>query len=211
MTDSPLPAVLANPHDVAPRLIYADWLEEHGQQERAEFIRVQIELAWLGEPPFPNCHSFAINMRPREQCLRCVDCKKQTALRARERELLRKGEFLFPELPYISGLRIQGGYEDDCRIMCAPRCGCVEVMRCTWTNFAAHQQAIRQACPLTEVELTTRPGHTFTDSGNAKLEGCEKWHWIPRGEEYDHSPDGIKRMLLAAEFPGLTFRFVGER
>ncbi len=33
-----------HPDDDGPRLVYADWLEEHGQCERAEFIRVQIEL-----------------------------------------------------------------------------------------------------------------------------------------------------------------------
>jgi len=34
--------IIANPEDDTPRLIYADWLEEHGQHERAEFIRLQI-------------------------------------------------------------------------------------------------------------------------------------------------------------------------
>lgn len=38
-------AILANPSDDAPRLIYADYLEEQGQTEQAEFIRKQIELA----------------------------------------------------------------------------------------------------------------------------------------------------------------------
>src|SRR5262245_27025893 len=37
--------IMANPDDNALRLIYADWLEEHGNPERAEFIRAQIELA----------------------------------------------------------------------------------------------------------------------------------------------------------------------
>lgn len=37
-----------HPDDDAPRLVYADWLEEHGQPERAELIRVQIALA---DPP----------------------------------------------------------------------------------------------------------------------------------------------------------------
>jgi uncharacterized protein (TIGR02996 family) len=37
--------ILATPHADLPRLVYADWLEEHGRAERAEFIRVQIELA----------------------------------------------------------------------------------------------------------------------------------------------------------------------
>jgi uncharacterized protein (TIGR02996 family) len=41
--------ILENPEDDAPRLVYADWLDEHGEGERAEFIRTQIELARLGE------------------------------------------------------------------------------------------------------------------------------------------------------------------
>jgi uncharacterized protein (TIGR02996 family) len=40
-----LGAIWEHPHEDAPRLVYADWLEEHGQRERAEFIRVQVELA----------------------------------------------------------------------------------------------------------------------------------------------------------------------
>ncbi|HEY2787588.1 MAG TPA: TIGR02996 domain-containing protein [Fimbriiglobus sp.] len=40
-----LPAVLAAPDDDLPRLVYADALEETGDVARAEFIRVQIELA----------------------------------------------------------------------------------------------------------------------------------------------------------------------
>src|SRR5262245_43577020 len=33
------------PRDDLPRLIFADWLEENGQIERSEFIRLGIELA----------------------------------------------------------------------------------------------------------------------------------------------------------------------
>jgi uncharacterized protein (TIGR02996 family) len=43
--DALLRAICENPDDDAPRLIYADWLDEHGRTEDAEFIRVQIELA----------------------------------------------------------------------------------------------------------------------------------------------------------------------
>jgi uncharacterized protein (TIGR02996 family) len=35
-------AVLAAPEDDAPRLVYADWLDEHGRADRAEFIREQV-------------------------------------------------------------------------------------------------------------------------------------------------------------------------
>src|SRR5208283_3184084 len=44
-----LQTIIENPEDDAPRLVYADWLEEHGDLERAEFIRVQCELAGLDE------------------------------------------------------------------------------------------------------------------------------------------------------------------
>jgi uncharacterized protein (TIGR02996 family) len=43
--DAFLANILEHPDDDAPRLVFADWLEEHGQSARAEFIRVQIELA----------------------------------------------------------------------------------------------------------------------------------------------------------------------
>jgi uncharacterized protein (TIGR02996 family) len=47
-----LQAVLAEPEEDAPRLVYADWLDEHGEghedSARAELIRVQVELARAG-------------------------------------------------------------------------------------------------------------------------------------------------------------------
>jgi uncharacterized protein (TIGR02996 family) len=48
MTPDPfLQAIIAEPDENAPRLIYADWLEEQGDQDLAEFIRVQCELDHL--------------------------------------------------------------------------------------------------------------------------------------------------------------------
>jgi uncharacterized protein (TIGR02996 family) len=43
-----LPAILANPDDDGPRLVYADWLDEQGDPDlaaRGEFIRLQCALA----------------------------------------------------------------------------------------------------------------------------------------------------------------------
>ena len=42
--------ILANPADDAPRLVYADWLEERGDAEsvaKAQFLRVECELTML--------------------------------------------------------------------------------------------------------------------------------------------------------------------
>jgi uncharacterized protein (TIGR02996 family) len=42
-TDALLAAVIEEPDEDAPRLVLADWLDEHGDSDRAEFVRVQIE------------------------------------------------------------------------------------------------------------------------------------------------------------------------
>jgi uncharacterized protein (TIGR02996 family) len=49
--DALLRAIHANPDDDTPRLVYADWLDEHGQPERAEFIRVQVQIAVSNNEP----------------------------------------------------------------------------------------------------------------------------------------------------------------
>src|SRR5581483_842000 len=40
-----LRAIIDNPDDDLPRLVYADYLDEHGDPERAEFIRLQCDFA----------------------------------------------------------------------------------------------------------------------------------------------------------------------
>jgi uncharacterized protein (TIGR02996 family) len=49
MSEALLAGILAEPDDAGRRAVYADWLEEHGQQARAEFIRLQCRLADLDE------------------------------------------------------------------------------------------------------------------------------------------------------------------
>ena len=46
-----LAAIKADPADDLPRLLAADWLADHDEGERAEFIRVQCELAQLPDNP----------------------------------------------------------------------------------------------------------------------------------------------------------------
>lgn len=43
--DALLAAVCADPDDDTPRLVFADWLQENGEERRAEFIREQIRFA----------------------------------------------------------------------------------------------------------------------------------------------------------------------
>jgi uncharacterized protein (TIGR02996 family) len=62
--DGLLQAILDDPYDDDVRLVYADWLEDHDQAERAGFIRLQIELARL-----PKGDKRRKNMERREKAL----------------------------------------------------------------------------------------------------------------------------------------------
>ncbi len=76
-----LAAIADRPDDDLPRLVYADYLEENGDPDRAEFIRTQIELAKL--------HDYHL---------------RRAALEQRERELLfaHKDAWTLPELHGLS-------------------------------------------------------------------------------------------------------------
>jgi uncharacterized protein (TIGR02996 family) len=78
--------IVANIDDDTPRLVYADWLIENGQDERAEFIRVQVERARL--PAWDAA---------------------QVRLRLREQELLeRHGETWLAEMPPVERAKWEG-------------------------------------------------------------------------------------------------------
>ena len=47
--DALLAAICANPRDDTPPLVFADWLEENGQAERAAFIRTDIAMSHRDE------------------------------------------------------------------------------------------------------------------------------------------------------------------
>jgi uncharacterized protein (TIGR02996 family) len=87
-----LHAIQANPDDDAPRLVYADWLDEHGDHDRAEFIRAQIELARLPE-----------------------DDDRRTTLEWRERELLaaHEAEWLGPLPAGVREWAFRRGFLDE--------------------------------------------------------------------------------------------------
>lgn len=74
-------AIIAAPDDDLPRLVFADWLDEHGEGELAEFIRVQCRLAHPFASCTPRCSHEYGHLLPCEFGLR-------DGLRRRERELL---------------------------------------------------------------------------------------------------------------------------
>src|SRR6266536_2591802 len=47
--DTFLAGIRERPEDDAERLVFADWLEEQDEPDRAEFIRLQVRLAQLSD------------------------------------------------------------------------------------------------------------------------------------------------------------------
>ena len=41
-----LDGIIAHPDDIDRRWVYADWLDDHGDPDRAEFIRIQLSKKW---------------------------------------------------------------------------------------------------------------------------------------------------------------------
>lgn len=78
--------IVANIDEDIPRLVFADWLQEQGQEDRAEFIRVQVDRARL-----PAWNPAQVHLRVREEQL-----------------LKRYGEEWLAELPAPEGARWEG-------------------------------------------------------------------------------------------------------
>ncbi len=120
--------IRANRDDDTPRLIYADWLDEHDQPDRAEFIRVQIELARLLASPSP-AHEA-----------------RRGELQARETELFRKNQ-----TAWNRPLRRFGGNLVYHR-------GLVERISLDARQFLDHAEEIFRLAPIWHVKLLAARG-----------------------------------------------------
>ncbi len=67
LADAFLRDILDNPDDDVPRLVFADWLDDHGDPDRAEFIRVQCALPHL---PVEDDRRWELMARERHLILR---------------------------------------------------------------------------------------------------------------------------------------------
>jgi uncharacterized protein (TIGR02996 family) len=90
-----LAAVIEAPRDDALRLVCADWLEEHGNLDRAEFIRCQCELNRLipGYPRLPGLRPGALMVESQFSVVRRGKARARVdTLRDREYALLETRE-----------------------------------------------------------------------------------------------------------------------
>lgn len=146
-----LEAIVAAIEDDAPRLIYADWLEEQGDSDRAEFIRVQVERASL-----PTWDAAQVRLRLREQEL-----------------LKRHGEEWLGELPAIKGARWEGfrrGIVAEVSFASfeamrtnAHACRAVAPVEAVTVHWPRRKEAKQAAPPIAELRELTLTGRPFED------------------------------------------------
>lgn len=128
-----LAAVLAAPDDDAPRLVYADWLLEHADRDRGEFIQIQCALG----RPLVGARGLAI--------LRDGDAKMPASreeLEKRETALLKKHHkrWIAPIRPFIRTWSWRRGF--------------VDRVEADGAKFIDGAEAIFASTPLFHAELT---------------------------------------------------------
>lgn len=158
--DALLKAVLADPDEDTPRLVYADWLQENGQAERAEFIRVQVKG---GSPRLISAQArewFPVWWRP--STLLTID-------RLKGRVSIRDGHS--QTFPCTRRLVIRRGF--------------VESLTCCCNEWLAHGEAIVAAHPVRRLTLTDKEPALMGDPprwGFALVDGYagDDPHTLPR-------------------------------
>lgn len=169
--DAFIRAIAANLYDDTPRLAFADWLDEHGEHDRAEFIRVQCEL----EP-----------MRDRYEIPRAAE------LHDREDELERgggRGEFDERKLP--GGTWEAPDRRPDTR--CEFRRGFPDILRVNARRFVSDGHALREKVPT----LRRLVVHCLNGWGE-RLAGCAAVRGVPELELACWYSDADIRALAAS-------------
>lgn len=198
--DALLAAVIAAPDDDAPRLILADWYEENGEPERAEFVGAQIAeyrlTERLAELPIPG---------PQEETNRLA------WLMSRSRELLNDHDYWdclpFPSYPLLVGVPPAGR---NGRLF---RRGFVESVTLSAAAWMEHGDALLAAHPVTEVRLTTLPEpvfyppkwdapHEFGLSGDPAAKSWTERQLADAGCEH-RGREELARTMLSLRWPAL--------
>lgn len=157
--DAFVAAILASPGDDGLRLVYADWLEEHGgAPARVEFIRVQVELAQLEADKKENC------------------TPRWCELSRREKELLGTNDGHY-------WLELAPGLLADCVL----RRGFVADVETTTQHWLQYGPGIVRAHPVEKLVLSDLNHAQFIEGPLLKVRDIErKAHWRWHDNEYRH-------------------------
>lgn len=183
--------ILLHPEDDAQRLIYADWLEEHGDGDldrlRAEFIRVQIELAnykrAVGAEHLPHA--------------------REERLKERERELAGywdSGSFVKGAIKWNSVYEKEFGFVLPENWRHTFHRGFIESVECSQKLWLKRAGEIMRRHPVTRVHLTNREPAAWVGEDEGLV-----WSWDKHGDFGDYSgyiDPKLFDLLRAEPLPG---------
>jgi uncharacterized protein (TIGR02996 family) len=212
-----LRTICEQPDCDVPRLVYADWLDEHGQHDRAEFIRLQIELTGrpltghdLDRTKSPTYVGRNAEFPCLPNCSRCDRDRKQNRM----------------TMLYHRGVRPHFGYEiksnwlDDCHNaevypLSITRRGFGDEIRCTLAEFMGGRcsqcrlrgrycgecygttvvpglaRTLFSTHPITRVVLTDQ------EPSEWGAEDLMWWVWTVRDKEQQQIPSDLPREIFA--------------
>ena len=200
-----LRAVLDAPDDDLPRLAYADVLEERGDDARAEFVRVQLELARLRRL---GCHEGE-ECDATDQCAECGREVEAIRLEYREREMFTShaDSVMWQDGSVVFGVTLPGrvnGWSPtqvSCRLPTGEearllfRRGFVERVEMPTDAFLAHAKALFSRHPVTEVMLADR--EPYPNGGG------QVWYDVGRDMKSQSVPASV-------EIPTFLFRLLSN-
>jgi uncharacterized protein (TIGR02996 family) len=209
MTDAAafIAAICADPSDDAPRLQYADWLDENGQGERAEFIRVQCRYAVL----FPRYTSGRLSASEE------IEAEQLSGLLLSKFRVPLNGPLAWAkDDPYqicqLDSLPIN-----------APRIewdwyrGFVTSLRMNWSDCERHLDKILEAHPVEKIEITTPIDWAHRDGWIYLYEGLPPAPGLTKGRRMKNTfpqTEGVGDVatqrtyiqgILMREWPGIEF------
>jgi uncharacterized protein (TIGR02996 family) len=211
-----LRAIRESPGDDGPRLVYADWLDENGQPERAEFIRIQHRLAQMDEddPERPL-------LKDREWELLAVHGKAWRAqmpkwIRAEQHEFrrgfvswinltprayTRKASALYRTTP-IAGLQLRNMYYQTAEVAACPLLARLRSLKIHYAGLTGDDVAVLIASPhLTNLQELSLPSNRISVEGARAL---AHWPRLAQLRSLDLSNNGLPpealRELLASRY-----------
>lgn len=179
-----LAAIRAAPGDDLPRLVLADWLEDH-DPDRAEFVRLGVH-----HPNLALTYNGATGLR----------AESVPPAYMRLAALIRRSGHTWMGPWYDSEMGGRNGWEY--------RRGFVDLVMTDAASWLAHGDAILAREPVTAVTLTTWP-EVHVSSFGLMLDGDLATQILPWEKVRDH-PGGQVAGALAARWAGVTFTLPPE-
>ncbi len=212
--------IIAHRDDDGIRLIAADWWEDHGESERAEYIRVQCEIARIEAEvgPVKHDHTYKPPTSPPLPGPRCPASRLDKVLRPlRDRERPLKWKcitFLAPfmwDQPGTSWTVVYKWLPDHVNVntrYVGFRRGFVEDVALSAENWIRHAEALCASVPLRNVRLLTLPELVYCVGGGVggtyglRRRGGRLPTVFTVPDADDRTPH---ERLLESEWPRLTF------